>query len=88
MLTCLFSNTLFCSHMLLVRLTAIPIIHCIVSSGVSVAHQAESVLLVYQQLHIWQNAVMMIDPCIAGFSSSLMMPAAALSFCMLEFLYA
>ena len=88
MLTCLLRKTLFCSHIMLVRLTAKPSIHCSVSSGASVAHQAESVMLVYQQLDIWQNTVMMIDPCIAGFSSSLMMPAAALSCCMLDCLYA
>ncbi len=84
MLTCLSSKTLFCSHIMLVSLTAKPSLHCNVSSGASVAHQAESVMLAYQQLDIWQNAVMMIDPCIAASSSSLMMPAAALSFCMLD----
>ena len=66
MLTCLFSKTLFCSHSLLVRLTAKPTVRCIVSSGPSMAHQAECVLLAYKQVDIWQNAVMVIDPCVAG----------------------
>ena len=44
-------------------------------------------MLPYQQLDIWRIAVSMISPRIAGFSSSLVMPAAVLSLCMHDYMW-